>query len=222
MARAIRVGLMVPASNTTMAGEMPGWLPPGSSVTRLGIALDTPGREDMERYRDAVVALAEATFSPDSHDVLAFGCTAAGFVAGPRGDAELAEGLARATGLPVVTTAGAMVAGLREVAARDIAVVTPYQDETNARLRDFLLESGIGVRRLETLRAADIPALCRITAPEVEALARATMGADCEALFIACTQLPTQPFLAALAADFARPVLSAISATAAAAGRAQA
>jgi maleate cis-trans isomerase len=216
MARAIRVGLMVPATNTTMEGEMLAWLPEGSTVTRIGIPRTTGllTRETMPAYRDAALKLAAQHFSPATHDLLAYGCTAAGFIAGPAGDAELARELGRVTGLPVMTTARAMVLGLQQIGAKEIAVVTPYADEVNAQLTEFLADGGIRVKRLDTLRAKDLEALCAIRAPEVEALARRTMGDDCDALFIGCSQLPTQPFLAALARDLGRPVLSSISATA--------
>ncbi|OYW10120.1 MAG: hypothetical protein B7Z53_01625, partial [Rhodospirillales bacterium 12-71-4] len=84
MARAIRVGLMVPATNTTMEREMLGFLPEGSTVTRIGIPRTTGllTRETMPAYRDAAVQLAAEHFSPATHDVLAYGCTAAGFIAG--------------------------------------------------------------------------------------------------------------------------------------------
>lgn len=212
---AIRVGLMVPASNTTMEGEMLAQLPAGSTLTRIGIPrIEAPlTRETMPAYRDSVVALAAQVFAADRHDLLVYGCTSAGFIAGPEGDAALARELAQGTGLPVVTTAGAMVQRLQAIGAKTIAVVTPYADAVNAQLVDFLAAGGIAVRRLDSLRAADLAALCAIRAPEVEALARRTMGADCDALFIGCTQLPTQPFLAALARDVGRPVLSAVSVT---------
>jgi len=213
---AIRIGLMVPASNTTMEAEMLARLPAGSTLTRIGIPrTESPlTRETMPAYRESVVALAAESFATDRHDLLVYGCTAAGFLAGPEGDAALARDLAQGTGLPVVTTARSMVQRLQAIGAKSIAVVTPYADAVNAQLVDFLADGGIAVRRLDTLRAKDLAALVAIRAPEVEALARKTMAADCDALFIGCTQLPTQPFLAALARDVGRPVLSAVSATA--------
>jgi maleate cis-trans isomerase len=216
MSRALRVGLMVPVNNTTMEGELAAWLPAGTSVTRIGIPRGAGllTRETMPAYRDAAVALAAQHFSSLTHDILAYGCTAAGFIAGPRGDAELQAELARVTGLPVVTTARAMVVALQAAGARDIAVVTPYQDEVNAQLTDFLADGGIAVKRLASFRAPDVMALGRITAEQVRGLAAATMGGDCDALFIGCSQLPTQAVLAGLAAQFARPALSSIQATA--------
>jgi maleate cis-trans isomerase len=216
MATPLRVGLMVPANNTTMEGEMLAWLPEGSSVTRVGIPRGAGllTRETMPAYRDGAIALAAQHFGSGEHDLIAYGCTAAGFISGPRGDAELAYELSRVTGLRVVTTASAMVRALQAEGAREIAVVTPYQDAVNAQLTEFLADGGISVKRLESFRAPDVTALGRITADQVRELAMATMGPDCDALFIGCSQLPTRSVLPGLATHFGRPALSSISATA--------
>ncbi|WP_439549399.1 maleate cis-trans isomerase family protein [Falsiroseomonas sp.] len=214
--RALRVGLMVPINNTTMEGELAAWLPEGSTVTRVGIPRGAGllTLETMPAYRDAAVALAAQHFSSTTHDILAYGCTAAGFISGPKGDAELQAELSRVTGLPVVTTARAMVVALQAAGARRIAVVTPYQDAVNDQLSEFLADGGIAVERLATFRAPDVAALGRITAEEVRGLAEATMGEDCDALFIGCSQLPTHAVLGGLAARFGKPALSSIQATA--------
>lgn len=60
----------------------------------------------------------------------------------------------------------------------------------------------------------------RITEDEVAALARKTMTASCDAMFIACSQLPTLGVLDGLSAEFGRPVMSSIKATALQADRA--
>jgi maleate cis-trans isomerase len=211
-----KVGLMVPSNNTTMAAELAAWLPQGSSVTTVkiprGEGLLTA--QTIPAYRDTAIALARRHFADAGLDLIAYGCTAAGFMFGPAGDAELAAMLAAATGLPVVTTARAMVSALQHDKAKRVAVVTPYQDAVNDQLVAFLASGGIGVVRLRSFRAADVAALGRITAQEVRDLARATMGPDCDALFIGCSQLPTHAILAGLEAEFTRPAWSSIRATA--------
>jgi maleate cis-trans isomerase len=217
MTKPLRVGLMVPESNTTMEGELAAWMPPGTQITRVGIPRTSGGlltKATMPAYRDAALALAAQHFSPATHDIVAYGCTAAGFISGPAGDAELAEDLARATGLPVVTTAGAMVKALQDAGARRIAVVTPYLDGVNEQLTEFLTDGGIAVDRLASFRAPDLAALCAITSDQVLELAERTMGTDVDALFIGCSQLPTHAVLEGLSQRFGKPALSSISATA--------
>jgi maleate cis-trans isomerase len=109
----MKVGLMVPANNTTMQAELPKWLPDGSAVTTVKIPRG-PGmltREAIPAYRDSAIALARQHFGNGEVDLIAYGCTAAGFLSGPAGDAELSAKLTEATGLPVVTVAGALVRG---------------------------------------------------------------------------------------------------------------
>lgn len=212
----LRVGLMVPSNNTTMEGELLAWLPAGSTVTTVKIPRG-PGlltRETIPAYRDSAISLAREHFAGGQVDLIAYGCTAAGFISGPAGDAELSSMLSQATGLPVVTTARAMVSALQHDGAKRVAVVTPYHDAVNEQLTAFLADGGIEVVRLETFRAPDVTALGRITAEQVRDLARTTMGADCDALFIGCSQLPTHAILDGLAREFDCPAWSSIRATA--------
>ncbi len=212
----LRVGLMVPANNTTMEIELAAWLPVGSSITTVkiprGQGLLT--KETLPAYRDSAIALARQHFADGKHDLIAYGCTAAGFISGPAGDAELQAKLTEATSLPVVTTARAMVSALQHDGAKRIAVVTPYHDMVNQQLAAFLADGGISVMRMDTFRAPDVVALGQITAEQVRDLARATMGSDCDAMFIGCSQLPTHAVLDELQAEFKRPTWSSICATA--------
>ncbi len=215
MTAALKVGLMIPMNNTTMERELLAWLPAGSSCTTLriprGKSLLT--RETMPAYKAEALSLA-AQFAGQDLDVVAYGCTAAGFISGPVGDAQLAGELAEITGKPVVTTAQSMVLALQDSKAKNIALVTPYMDMVNEQLKAFLTDGGIRVKRFNSLYAADIDELGRIQSDAVARLARETMGADCDALFIACSQLPTYEILDGLRSEFGRPVWSSIQATA--------
>ena len=81
---------MVPANNTTMEVELAAWLPAGSTITTVkiprGAGLLTT--ETLPAYRDSAIALARQHFSGGQHDLIAYGCTAAGFISGPAGDAD--------------------------------------------------------------------------------------------------------------------------------------
>ncbi len=211
----LKIGLMVPVNNTTMEGELLAWLPPGTRCTTLriprGKGLLTT--ETIDAYIEGALALV-ATFDPAEIDIVAYGCTAAGFISGPARDAALAREIGRLTGKPVVTTARAMVEALHDAHADDIALVTPYLDGVNTQLKAFLTDSQIKVRAFDSLYAADVDALGRITPGEVDGIARRTMKNDCGALFIACSQLPTISILDELRRDFGKPVFSSIQATA--------
>src|SRR5690606_6121883 len=114
----LKVGLIVPVNNTTMAREIVGWLPPASEVEVVriprGKGLITP--EVLPAYIQSTLDLAAGMSK--GLDVVVYGCTAAGFVAGPEREARLAKELQAATGAPVVTTARSMVLALQDLGAR--------------------------------------------------------------------------------------------------------
>jgi maleate cis-trans isomerase len=211
----LKIGLMVPINNTTMEGELLKWLPQGSTCRTIKIARG-PGlltRETVPAYKAKALELARE-FAEDDLDAVVYGCTAAGFIYGPSGDAELADDLARITGKPVVTTARAMVEALEHSGASEVAVVTPYGDVVNQQLTAFLAESDIRVTKLRTFNAGSVDELGRISADQVAGLARDTVTPDSDALFIACSQLPTHAIVGTLQSELQRPVWSSIQASA--------
>ncbi len=215
MEGALRVGLLVPANNTTMERELVAWLPEGASCMTLRVprGKGTLTLADIPAYIARTATLATA-FADEPIDIVVYGCTAAGILAGPNRDAEIAASLTRITGKPAVTTASSMVDSLHHAGAREVALVTPYQALVNERLKAFLAASEIQVHRLSSFGAASTDELAGISEEQIVALARETMDDNCDALFIACSQLPTHAILGGLAREFGRPVLSSIQASA--------
>jgi maleate cis-trans isomerase len=198
-----------------MEGELLAWLPPGSTCQTVRIPRG-PGLltdETLPAYLASAVELSRS-FADMGIDVLAYGCTAAGFIMGPAGDAEIARRLHETTGRPVVTTARSMVKALQRAGARRIALLTPYQDDVNDRLKAFLADGDITVSSFDSFYAADVHALGMITSAQVTERARALHAkAPVDALFIACSQLPTLDAVGVLS-QHDQPVLSSIQVTA--------
>lgn len=215
MSKALHAGLMVPSNNTTMERELLAWLPAGSTCKTVKIPRGKGmlTKETLPEYRAQAVSLAR-TFNDPAIDVVAYGCTAAGFISGPTGDAALQTDLSQVTGKAVVTTARSMVVALQEAGVKRIALVTPYLDSVNQQLKAFLTDGGIGVNSFNSFYAKDVDELGCIEAHQVARLARDTMRDDCEALFIGCSQLPTAEILGDLTREFGRPVFSSIQVTA--------
>jgi maleate cis-trans isomerase len=108
-----------------------------------------------------------------------------------------------------------MVQILERTGAKRIAVVTPYKDEVNRQLTRYIEASGIEVERLNAIPVENTEELGRVSAEQVDAMARRTVSDRHEALFIACSQLPTLGILEALRRDLGIPVWTSIAATAA-------
>src|SRR5690349_16818529 len=211
----LAVGLMVPSNNTTMEPELLAWLPEGSSCRTLriprGAGTLTPA--DLPEYVDRALTLA-AEFADEELDLIVYGCTAAGFMGGPMRDAHVASELTKITGRRVITTASAMAAVLEHLGARKIAVITPYLDVVNERIRAYLAESRISVEILSTFNARTVEELAAIKPKEIVERARDVMQPGLDAMFIACSQLPTRGILMELERELGIPVWSSIRATA--------
>lgn len=218
-----RAVLIVPANNTTMEPEM-GVLAPELApfaVARVPVPPEGVTVENMPAYaRSTLTALDE--FLPLGPRLVMHSCTAAGFLSGAEGVAAITAALRKRSGAIVVSTAAAMIEVLRSEGVSETAVVTPYLTPVNEGLRTYLAGAGIAVEVLNSFLCPDVDALGCVTEAEVLDLALRTVTPRSQALFIACSQLPTRGVLQELRARLGIPVWSSISATAWAASRAAA
>ena len=205
----VNVGLMVPSNNTTLEQEVLRWMPENSTCKTIRIPRGSGllTTDTLPAYIAQAIRLA-TQFADSTIDVVAYGCTAAGFISGPTGDSRLASDLSHITRKPVVTTARSMVVALHEIEARTIALITPYSDAVNDSLKAFLADSAISVNRFSSFYATSVEELGKIRSDEVANLARRTMSRDCDAIFIACAQLPTYDIIDTLEEEFGCPVWS--------------
>jgi maleate cis-trans isomerase len=221
MASAPRLLLVVPANNTTMEPELRALCPQVADF--LLAKVKRPPRtltiDDLPDYGAATVAAIEP-FVCERIDLVVFGCTAAGFLAGPEGNAAIVRKIGEGLRLPVVSTTEAMIAVLREAGVSSATIVTPYLTPVNDGLSAYLRRSGIAVERLESFLCKTTEELGRVTQEQVMQLALATVTPHSQALFIACSQLPTLGIVPTLRQSLGIPVWSSIAATAWAADRA--
>ena len=211
----LKVILVVPATNTTMEIEVWSLWPEIDELHRVGIP--RPMRpivaSDLPEYREHTLK-AVAPYQKIGADIVIYGCTTAGFLAGPEGDREMQQALVQAVGAPAVTTASSMVEAMSRAGVSRPAIVTPYLKPSNDGLIRFLEAKGVSVSTLDSFFFTTTEQYDRVTDTEVLELAEKTGGdgaADC--LFIACTQLPTLSILGVLRERLKKPVLGAIQAT---------
>jgi len=210
-----RAILVVPANNTTMEKEIRAYC---SEISDLAVArIPRPPRpltpEDLPAYRASTLE-AVAPHAKNGADVVLYGCTSAGFLAGPQGDTEAVSSLGALVGAPVVSTAVAMGEALRHSGLRRVDLVSPYIDWKNEMLIAFLAAAGVSVAGCDSFRAQNPAELGSITSEMVLHKCLEVACPDSEGLFIACVQLPTIDALPVLATRLQRPVWSAVRAAA--------
>jgi maleate isomerase len=140
-------------------------------------------------------------------EVVAYACTSGSFVAGVAGERAMTAAMTRAGETPAVTTSGALLAALRELGARRVAVVTPYTKSVTDSLEDYLAEGGMEVCGRSYLGLTR--EIWRVSYREVLRMAREAVAEQPDALFISCTNLPTFDVIPQLEAELRMPVVSA-------------
>ena len=218
----LRVGLVVPSSNTTMETEVPELLrrhPTDSFTThsaRVAMRRVTP--EELARM-NAAGGQAAALLADARCDVLAYACLVAVMAEGP-GAHEVAEArlaaAARTAGhaMPVVTSAGALLAGLSALGARRVALIAPYLEPLTGKVCDYLAGSGIEVVDRISLGVADNVEVGRLDPERLPELARKLDIGDADAVVLsACVQMPSLPAVPVVEKELGLPVLTAATAT---------
>ena len=215
MRQAIKTLIVLPENSTTMAPKISALCPALAPipVARVKRPARTLLLEDLPAYAEATLDAIES-FAAEQFDLVIYGCTAAGVLVGPSGNARMVDRLRERTRATVVSTTGAMVEALRGAGVLNTAAVTPYLQPVNDGLRDYLESSGIHVETLNSFFCKTTAELGRITEDQVLELARRTVTARSKSLFIACSQLPTLNVVAQLRAKLEIPVWSSIQATA--------
>ena len=211
----LRVILVVPANNTTMEKEIQAYCP---EITDLQIArVPRPHRPltvpDLPEYRKSTLATV-APLVKGRTDLVIYGCTAAGFLAGPQGDTEAVKALSDLVGAPTVSTANSMGPALHHSGLQRVDLVSPYLDWKNEILISFLAAAGVTVAGRDSFAANNLTELRKITADQVLEKCLAVARDDSEGLFIACVQLPTIDVIPVLTTRLERPVWSAVRAAA--------
>jgi maleate isomerase len=206
---------MILTPDTAIDPELWQWCPEGVSlhVTRLQV----PGIERMDdalaqaALRDVtVVQAATRTLVDIEPEVIAFVCTSSSFHFGYAAEAAIRETMLAAGARRAVTTGGAVVAALRALGVRRVAVGAPYPAAIGERLRVFLTEAGFDVASLDS---APPGRLDLVSDAQIEAIAAAAYRPGVDALFLSCAALETRHLLLPLAARYGVPVVSSTQAT---------
>lgn len=209
-----RIGLLVPSINTTMETEFWRIAPRGVSVHSARISGGRHGTPEELRGMERASQDAARDIAMVEPDVVVYGCTSGSFFEGPEWNTKICAQLSEIASAPIVTTAGAMAECLTAGGHRKVAVVTPYVELTNERLKGFLSAFGIRVTHLGTFDMLDMFDHAKILPEEIYRKVKETDSEEAEALFVACTQLRALEVLDLLERDLGKPVYSAVQASA--------
>ena len=201
-----RIGLLVPSSNTTMEPEFYAMAPEGVTIhtARMNLTEVTP--EGLFEMAEDAGRASRLLASADVR-VLVYGCTTGSLVGGVEWEENLVEGITSETGIPSLSTSGAVTQALEAVGGRKIGVATPYSEELNSLEKVFLEGHGFEVTSIRGLGLVDNLAIGVVERETVEDLTR-SVSEGSDAVFISCTNLPTVGLIEGLEDALGKPVVT--------------
>lgn len=220
-----RVGQIVPSSNITMETEIPAMLRAREAIrperftfhsSRMRMKKVT-AEELTAMDRDSLrcaVELADADV-----DVMGYACLVAIMSQGlgyHRVSKKNLEGAiaGESKSIPVVSSAGALIDGLKEMGAKRVSLLMPYMKPLAARVTEYVASEGFEVHDSLALEIEDnLAVAARDPLALVEEVKRLdTKGVDVVVLS-ACVQMPSLAALAQVEARLGIPVTSAAACT---------
>ena len=191
MAKRIRIGVMVPSTNTTCEADFQ--LVASENVTihgaRLWLTNEPGGDEDFDRMNSEIESAARYLATANV-DAISYGCTTGSFYKGPGWDEDMMKLIEKAAGVPAAATSPSVVQALRFFGAKRISVATPYPDYNNQKLRAYLEAMGFEVLNLEGEPVAAASGNQGINDQEPESVvefASSICRDDADALLCSCT-----------------------------------
>lgn len=209
----VRIGVLVPFTNTNLEPDMQMLAPEGMSVhvTRIG-GYD----EDEIPDEDQMAGLGAANLNDPLHllqgarpDVILYGCTSATLAHGPSFDRDLAAQIKSQSGAKTVTAAGALVAALKALQVSRIGFASPYVPSLNDRAIGFLTDEGFAtVSRAEVDTALGNDGQGALMPEEVFDLGMRADSPEAQAIVMSCTDMRAAEVIDRLERVLGKPVVT--------------
>lgn len=209
-----RIGVLLPPGNPTVEPELWGMAPSGVSLhfARLetppsaGKAGEHAGMEERTRaYREGLAGPTSA-LSQVRPAVVVLAHTASSYALGFGNEQVLVDRIASLAGAPALLAAQAVLAALRHLGVKRLALGTPYPESISRQGKTYWEAAGFeiaGYHRLENVH--DIYAE---NEERAYLLARRADAVGADAVLLSGTGLPTVAVLETLERDLGKPVIS--------------
>ncbi|MGH7905742.1 MAG: maleate cis-trans isomerase family protein [Candidatus Binataceae bacterium] len=226
MERIFRIGQIVPSSNVTMETEIPAMLRAREAIaperftfhsSRLRMRKVT--KEELEAM-DAESGRCALELSDARVDVIGYACLVALMSMG-MGFHRIAEArlhqstIENGAPAPVVSSAGALISGLRVLGAKRVAIIAPYVKSLTKLVVDYIENEGF---KIENWVALEIPDNLEVAAHDPRMLLEIYRRFDPKNVDVmiisACVQMPSLSVVSQVESECGVPVISAAICTA--------
>lgn len=225
MQKPIRIGQIVPSSNTTMETEIPAMLLARQTIRPERFTFHSSRMRMKKVVKEELAAMdAESDrcaveLSDARVDVLGYACLVAIMAMGHgyhrKSEARLKAHTAENGGAaPVVTSAGALIDGLKVIGAKRIVVVAPYMKPLTELVVDYIRNEGFEVVDYRALEIPDNLEVGRHDPSVLPGIVAQMDTSKVDAIVLsACVQMPSLPVIAKVEAMTGKPVITAAVAT---------
>lgn len=112
-------------------------------------------------------------------------------------------------GIPVAAPITAALAALKRLNARRIAVLTPYTDDVNAQLFNYITARGVEIAAFSSFHLSSNDEMAKLAPRSIYEAAIQADRPDADALFISCTAIRAVEVLDSIEQAIGKPVISA-------------
>jgi maleate isomerase len=204
---------MIPDSDYVQEMDAFNMVPEGVSVHFTRIPLPQPYTPDAIMDLKRHVEKSAGLFRSLDARVIVFGCTAGSFIGGRGYNKDLIGKIETVSGTKATTTSSSVIAALSALRLKNLSVLAPYLDTVTERLKIFLEENGLKVRKIKSL---NLDSDLKITLVHPEEIYRHGMSldsTDTDGLFISCTTFRATAAIDILEQDMGKPVITSNQAT---------
>jgi maleate isomerase len=210
----LRIGVLVPSSNTVMENDLHQALPKSRYTVHAARMYleETTATAERRMVEEFAPAAAEQLKTLYPH-LLVFGCTSAGSLGGLSYDREICHRLGEFAGCPGIGVISSVAEALDRRGLRRFAVLTPYVGELTDLLGQSLEGQGFEV---VTARGMGIDVNFELARPSpsdiVEFAKESLNGIKAEGVFVSCTNFRAFEALPMLEEALSLPVVTSNSA----------
>ena len=202
-----RLGLLLPASNTTMEKELMAYLPNGIGLHTARMRIGPVTKDELIKMSKEAPKIAEAVNDCEP-DVILYGCTSGSFILGKGFDVKLEKEITAITGVPTITTSHAVLNTAKRLGLKKVAIGTPYAEEVNKPMHGFFTDNGLEIVKMRGLGYLDNLEIGRLSPWEAVELVKSIDSDEAEGIFLSCTNMQTMEALVGMWEMFNKPIIS--------------
>ena len=191
--------------------EVQSMLPDGIMMVYSSLYIQRLRQEDFDRAIEKLDEAVGHMVEGQADCIIVGGGPVVAAIGSDEGVVERTRGIA---GVPAASTTGAMLSGLDSLGAKRIIVATPYVDERNQLLKNYLEARGYQVAAMRGLGIESAAQIARLPfdAPYELARSLATEAPDADAFYIPCARFPVASSIGAIEKDTGIPVVTSTQA----------